>query len=115
MLKAEVSIPVALATAALTWGVYQLALPTTADARGIDPNNKDLASAENTALMISVGIAGGVSLLAKDSTPFIVSGLFAVALSWWHRKANQTDSRTQQIWNRDMYVTGRRYTVETEA
>lgn len=112
MLKAEVSVPVALATAALTWGIYQIALPTLADARGVEANNKDLASAENTALILAAGVAGGVSILAHDPTPFVVAGLLAVALSWTHRKANQTDSTTQKIWNRDQY-NARRYQVES--
>lgn len=111
MLKAEVSIPVALGTAALTWGIYQACLPTVADARAVEPDNADLRGAERTALLMAVGVAGGVSLLAKDSTPFIVAGLLAVGLSWWHRHANCLDSTTQTIFNRDQY-TGRRYTVE---
>jgi hypothetical protein len=110
-MKAEVSIPVALATAALTWGIYQAAMPTLADVRGVEPNNADVAKAERTALMLAVGVAGGVSLLAKDSVPFIVSGLLAVGLSWSHRVANMTDSTTQRIFNRDQYL-GERYTVE---
>jgi len=111
MLKAEISIPVALATAALTWGIYQFALPTLADARGVEPNNKDLMSAENTALILAAGVAGGISILAHDTTPFIVAGLLATALSWTHRKANMTDSTTQRIFNADQY-TARRYDVE---
>lgn len=111
MMKAEISIPVALGTAALTWGIYQVALPPLADARSVAPNNRDLASAENTALILAVGVAGAISILAHDSTPFVVAGLLGVALSWTHRHANQVDSRTQKIWNRDQYM-GRRYQVQ---
>ena len=111
MLKAEISIPVALATAALTYGVYQLAMPTLADCRAMAPNQPDLAKAERTALILAAGISGGISILAKDSTPFVVGSLFAVGLSWAHRKANQTDSGTQRIWNREQF-SARRYTVE---
>ena len=104
MLRAEVSIPVALGTAAIVYGVYQLSLPSMADARAVQPNSADLASAERQALVLSAGVAGGVALLAKDSTPFIVGGLFAVALSWLHRHCNQIDSTTQRIWNRDQFT-----------
>lgn len=110
-MKAEVSIPVALATAALTWGIYQIALPTLADARRVEPNNGDLKSAENTALILAAGVSGGISILAHDTTPFVVGGLLAVALSWAHRKANHTDSTTQKLWNRDQYI-GRRVAVQ---
>jgi len=110
--KAEVSIPVALATVGAVWGVYQLALPPMADVRALEPNNPDHASAERTALILSAGVAGGIALLARDATPFIVGGLFAVALSWVHRHCNQINSTTQQLWNRDQFG-ARRYTVET--
>jgi hypothetical protein len=93
--------------------VYQIALPPIADARAVEPNNRDLAMGERTALLLAVGVAGGISILAKDSTPFIVSGLLAVALSWSHRHANQVDTSTQKIWNRDSYMGGRRYNVES--
>jgi len=113
MLKAEVSIPVALATAGVVWGAYQLALPSLADTRAEEPNTPDLARAERQALLISVGVAGGIALLAHDSTPFIVGGLFAVALSWCYRHSNMIDSRTQTIWNRDNFG-ARRYTIESD-
>lgn len=110
-MKAEISIPVGLATAALVVGVYYAALPSLADARGVEPNNPDLGSAERAALLLSTGVAGGISILAKDSTPFIVGGLTAVALSWVHRKANMTDSTTQRVFNAHQFH-GRRYEVE---
>jgi type IV secretory pathway TrbD component len=110
-MKAEVSIPVALATSAMVVGIYYAALPTVADARAVGPDNPDLAKAERTALLLSVAAAAGVSLVSRDSTPFVFGGLVAVALSWWHRSANMTDPTTQTIFNRDRF-NARRYTVE---
>lgn len=108
-MKAEVSIPVALATAAVVYAAYTTALPSLADARSIEPDNGHLASAERQALIISVGIAGGISLIAKDAVPFIVGGLAAVALSWMHRWNNQVDPTTGKPIQSDV---ARRYTVE---
>lgn len=112
-MRAEVSIPVALASAALTWGIYNSALPVIADARAVEPNSPDLAKAERAALLLSVGVAAGISILAKDSTPFVVSGLLAVGLSWTHRHANQLNSETQQVWNRGNYAGGKVYSTES--
>lgn len=109
MLKAEVSIPVALATAAVVYGVYQAALPSFADARSIEADNGHLASAERQALFLAAGVAGGISLLAKDSTPFVVGGMFAVALSWTHRWNNQVDPATNRPLQSDV---AQRYVVE---
>lgn len=97
MLKPEVSIPVALATAAVVYGTYQIALPSIADARSVEADNAHLAGAERAALFVSVGVAGGISLIAKDPTPFILGGMFAVALSWVHRYANQVDPSTGKL------------------
>jgi hypothetical protein len=113
-MKPEVSIPVALATAALTWGIYQAFLPRVADVRALGPDDPDVRGAERQALVLAVGVSAGVSLLAKDSVPFIVSGLFAVGLSWFHRHANNLDSETQTMFNRDQF-TARRYTLQADS
>lgn len=84
-MKPEVSIPVALATAAVVYGIYQSALPSFADARMASPDDSNLRSAENNALLLGVAACAGISLIAKDATPFIYGGFTAVALSWSHR------------------------------
>lgn len=110
MLKPEVSVPVALATAAVVYGTYQIALPTLADARSVEADNAHLAGAERAALFVSVGVAGGISLIAKDPTPFILGGLFAVALTWAHRYANQVDPATGRL---SLIGQAKRFVVET--
>jgi hypothetical protein len=110
-LKAEVSIPVALATMTVVYGTYQVALPNLADARTVPAGNAHLASAERTALAASAGVAAAISLIARDSVPFILGGLFAVGLSWMHRAAAHTDPVTGRIARPTL--TGRRYTVES--
>lgn len=91
MLKPEISLPVALATTGTVYGIYQLALPSLADARSVEAGNNDLRSAENQALWVSVAVCGAVSLIAGDPTPFVLGGLTAVALSWLHRHARAID------------------------
>lgn len=108
-MKADVSIPVALATVAAVYATYSTALPSLADARSLEPDNGHMAAAERQALIISVGVAGGISLIARDATPFIVGGLVAVALSWLHRWNNQVDPVSGRVVQSD---TARRYTVD---
>ena len=110
-MRAEISIPVALGTAAVVWGVYQLALPSMADCRAEDPNDKNIASAERSALVVSTIVSGGIALLAADVTPFVVGGITACLLSWSYRHHNMTDPTTQAIFNRDAYR-GRTYAVQ---
>lgn len=88
MLKPEVSLGVGLATAAVVYGVYSTALPTVADIRTADVGNEDAASAEKSAAWMSAAVVGGISLIAKDPTVFILGGTMIVALSWWYKHAN---------------------------
>lgn len=99
-MKPEVSIPVALATAAVVVGVNSVMNPSAADVKTVQPGSTGsamLAGSERTALLVSVGICGAISLIAKDTTPFIVGGLIAVALSWSHRYANAVDPSTGSV------------------
>lgn len=86
-LTKEFSVVGGVATAALVYGVYSASLPSAADARSMKPN-QDLASSERTASWIAAGIVGGVSLVAKDPTIFIIGGTMVIAMAWLHRHAN---------------------------
>lgn len=97
MLKPEVSISVALATGALVYGVYGIALPDVATSRTSEVNDDDLRAAENVAAWASAAAVGGISLLSKDPVPFIVGGCMIVALSWAHRHARLVDPRTGRL------------------
>lgn len=100
MLKPEVSIPVALATAAVVYGVYNVALPSFADSRMAAPDDSNLAAAENNALFLGVAACAGISILAKDVTPFVYGGLTAVLLSWshrWHKAVNPSTGKLDTV------------------
>lgn len=102
MLKAEVSVPVALGTAALTYAAYNNALPSLADSRSIEPDNGHLASAERQALLTAVGVSAAVSLISKDPLPFILGSGLAVALSWYHRWNNHVDPMSGRLVQSDV-------------
>lgn len=87
-LPRQVSIGVGLATAALVWGIYNSALPTIADARVSEPDDRDLSSAERAATWTAAAAVAGVSLIAKDPTVFVLGGSMVVVLAWWHRHSN---------------------------
>lgn len=93
-LKPEVSLGVALATAAVVYGIYQNATPTIADIRSLDAQNKDIDASERQATWTAAGTVGAISLIAKDPTVFTVGGLMVIAMAWAHRHANLVDSVT---------------------
>lgn len=88
MLKPEVSIPVALATGALVYGVYNLALPPVADIRAAGEHHPDVQAAERLASWTAAAAVSGIALIAKDMNVFIVGGAMVIALAWWYRHAD---------------------------
>lgn len=88
VLKPEGSLVAGLATAAVVYTVYQTALPSIADIRTAQPGNQDIAAAERSAGLISGAFVGGISLIAKDPTIFILGGSMVIVLAWWHRHAD---------------------------
>lgn len=91
-LKREVSLGVGLATAALVWGVYNSALPSIADVRVGEPDDKDIAATERAATWASAAAVGAVSLISRDATVFILGGSMVVIMAWWHRHSNMHNS-----------------------
>lgn len=87
-LKPDVSLTVALAVGAVVWGVYTNALPTLPDVRVGKPNDPDVDGSRKAAAWTAAGIVGGISLIAKDPTVFIVGGGMVIAADWWYRHAN---------------------------
>lgn len=87
-LPRTVSLATGLATVGLVWGIYNSALPTIADIRVADPEDRDVAAAERTATWTAAAIVSGVSLIAKDPTVFVLGGSMVVVLAWWHRHSN---------------------------
>jgi len=87
-MKPEVSLGVALATAAVVWGIYQNATPNLADIRVSPPGDVNVEATRKVAAWTSAGVVGGISLIAKDPTVFVIGGAFIIVLDWWHRHAN---------------------------
>lgn len=97
MLRPEVSLPTALATAAIVYVTYDHALPSIADSRAGGMNDAHLHSAERQAAWTSAAIVGSISLIAKDPNVFIIGGGMIIALSWWHRHANAVNPATGTV------------------
>lgn len=89
--KPEISIGFGLATATLVYGVFQHALPPITDIRVAEAQDHDVEAAERSAAWISAAVVAGISLLTRDATVFVIGGGMLVALSWWHKHADQVD------------------------
>lgn len=93
-LKAEISLPVALATAAVVYGIYQTKLPSAAETKLSMPNNAHLQTSRRTATIEAAAVVAGISLLAKDPTILVVGGALVVVEDWIHRHADATHPQT---------------------
>ena len=96
-LKADVSLPIALATGAVVYGIFQTQLPPTAQVKATMPNNQHLQSSRRTATIIALAVSGGISLMAKDPSIFVVGGTLAVVLDFVHRHADATHPQTGRL------------------
>lgn len=95
-MKPEISIGVGLAVAAIVGAVYVNATPSLVDARVAPAGNEDLEAGRKVAAWTSAGVVGGVSLLAKDPTVFILGGAMVITLDWWYRHAGNVDPRVSR-------------------
>jgi hypothetical protein len=91
-LKADSEVSIALATAALAYGAYQVALPSVADVRSLEKGNADVQAAERTAAWISAVLVSGVALITKSPSVFVIGGSVVIASSWTHRHADMVDT-----------------------
>lgn len=96
-LKLEASVVAGLATGALVYGTYQMALPNTADIRSLESQNVDITGAEKTAEWTAAAIVAGVSLIARDPTIFVIGGTIMVAVAWMNRHANAITPVLQSV------------------
>lgn len=91
-LKPDAEISIALATGVMAYASYQFALPSMADVRSLEPNNKDIQSSERVAAWTAAGIVSVVALLTKSASVFMVGGLVVIGTSWTTRHADQVDT-----------------------
>lgn len=91
-MKPESEISIALATGVFAYGAYQMALPSTADIRSLEPNNADIQASERVASWIAAGGVALVSLLTKSPAVFTIGGLVVIGSSWTARHADQVSA-----------------------
>jgi hypothetical protein len=96
-LKAEVSVPAGLATAAVVYAIFSNATPSIADIRSAPAHNTDIASAERMATITSAAVVGGIALIARDMNIFIIGGGMVIAMALWTRHANGVNPGTGKL------------------
>lgn len=95
-LKPDAEISIALATSVMAYGAYQFALPSVADIRSLEPNNRDIQASERVAAWTAAGIVAVVSLFTKSPSVFMIGGLTVIGTSWTVRHADQVSTITKK-------------------
>jgi hypothetical protein len=95
--KPEVSLGLGLATGAVVYGTWQHFVPNQANVRVGKPGDETLEKARKQAAWFSAAIVGGISLIAKDPTIFIIGGVMVVGLDWATRSNNWTNPLSGRI------------------
>lgn len=93
-LKPEISLPVALATGAVVYGVYSQFTPSVADIAAAPADDTTIDSSRKRATWTAAAIVAAISLLAKDSTVFVLGGSMVVVMDWHTRHANAINPET---------------------
>lgn len=93
-MKAEVSVPAALAVAAVVGAIYANITPGLADIRASDPGDPQIQATRRQAAWLAAGTVAGISLLAKDATIFTLGGGMVIALDWYTRHADAVNPLT---------------------
>lgn len=93
-MKPEVSVPAALAVAALVGGIYANATPTIADIRAVPPGDPNIQASRKQAAWLAAAVVSGISLLAKDPTIFVMGGAMVIGFDWFHRHADAVNPTT---------------------
>lgn len=95
-MKPDAEVSIALATSVMAYGAYQMALPSVADIRTLEPNNADIQASERVAAWVAAGGVSLVALLTKSPAVFILGGSTVIAASWMTRHADRVDSVTHK-------------------
>lgn len=93
-LKPETSVMVGLGVAAGVAAIYSNALPTIADLRVGQQDDRDASAAEKGAAWTSAALVGGVAAITGDGSVLVIGGVTWLFMTWLHKHANAVDPRT---------------------
>jgi hypothetical protein len=98
MPKADISIPAALATATIVYGIQGRGLPEMANIRANgESGDVIIESVRKQNAWMSAGVVAGISLITKDPVIFIVGGAMVVAFDWLTRINNYTNPLSNKV------------------
>jgi hypothetical protein len=95
--KPEGSVVAGAAVAALVYATYSQSVPNASVVHATQAHDTNIESGRKKAAWTSAAVVGGVSLIARDPTIFVLGGLVLIALDFHARHANATDPATGDL------------------
>jgi hypothetical protein len=99
-LKPNEEIQVGALTAAIVYGIFQLDAPNLADVRASEPNTgsaQHVHGSVKTAAWTATVVTGGLALLAKSPTIFVIGGIMTIIESWKYFHGNAISPDTGKV------------------
>lgn len=98
ILKPDGSVLMGVATAALVAFIFKTQLPTSAVVHATSPaNDTNIDAARKKATWTSIAALSAITLLTRDTGPFVLGGIVTVALDFNARHANASHPVTGQL------------------
>jgi hypothetical protein len=91
---AEASVGVGLGLTGVVYAIFNSTMPSVADVRSVEADNRDLQKSRRTATVMSAILVGGVGLMTGDATAYIIGGMAIVGMDWIYRHADQVSPLT---------------------
>lgn len=96
-LKPEGELTIGAFSAAIVYSIFTLNAPNLADVRADDAGNENTYKATNTATLTAAAVVGGMALLAKSPTVFVIGGTMILIETWKLHFANYGSHRGQTV------------------
>lgn len=96
-LKPEVSIPVAVGTGVLVWGIYKMNMPVLADVKATSASSAPIESSRTVSTWEAAAAVAAISLISHDPTVFVIGGMMVIFFDFAYRYSNAQDPATGQV------------------
>lgn len=96
-LRAEISIPAALATGTIVYTIQGRGLPPIDVRANAQPGDDMIESVRKQNAWLAAATVAGISLIARDPVVFIVGGAMVIAMDWLTRINNYTSPLTNKV------------------
>ncbi len=91
------SLTMSTALVGMVFGVYQISMPKTIDARVSPQDDSHVYSSAKKSAWVSAVLVSALSLAAKDPVLFVFGSITNAGLYWWYQAESHVNPLTQGL------------------